>query len=180
MPSVELLEYQVSWPDRFRLVADELAAAMAGADFAVEHIGSTAVPGLCAKPVIDVLLGVGDLEAVQGRVDGLVRLGYEYRPAYEAQIPERRYFVRSASAELPRVHVHGVQRGGRPWAEHLAFRDALRADTDLRLRYAALKRSLAEGLDKVAYTEAKGPFIQDVLMSLKAGRPGPRQALPPG
>lgn len=179
MPNVELMEYSCTWPDRFGVVAGELASAMAGVAVVLEHIGSTAVPGLCAKPVIDVLMGVGDLDGVHRRVEDLAQLGYEYRPTYEAQIPERRYFVRSASEALPRVHVHGVRRGGRLWTDHLAFRDALRADADLRQRYAALKRSLAEGLDKGAYTEAKGPFIQDVLMSLKASRPRPGQVLRP-
>lgn len=170
MSTVEIVDYRDAWPRAFGSIAQALQAALAGVPVAVEHIGSTAVPGLCAKPVIDVLLGVPSLGEVERRIPALSALGYRHRPEHEQQIPLRRYFVRDASVDMPRVHLHAVLRGGPLWRNHLAFRDALRADRRLAEGYAHLKRRLAQGLDKAAYTEAKGPFIRTVLEDLAGGR----------
>jgi len=171
MSRVVLAEYQPAWPSQFRAVAAELAEAFAGQGVRVAHIGSTSVPGLCAKPVLDVLLGAPRLSDIEARADALLRIGYRYRPEVEDVLPERRYFVRAggggdgaASARL-RVHLHGVVTGGVLWTRHLAFRDALRADEAMRRDYDALKRRLADWHrhDKAAYTAAKGPFVEAVL-----------------
>lgn len=146
----------------------------------LEHIGSTAVPGLCAKPVLDIARGVGRLEDVEARVPELARLGFSYRPEHEQHIPDRRYFTRAEGA-TPRVHLHALLLGGALWTQHLRFRDALREDPALAQAYAALKRQLAvlHASDKAAYTEAKAPFIGQVLASkprrakLLAGKPLP-------
>ncbi len=156
--------YCAEWPGVFRGIRDELIAVFSPFAVAVEHIGSTSVPGLAAKPVIDVLLGAHALTDIESRIGPLGELGYAYISKYEREIPMRRYFVKSPAASL-RVHVHGVELDSRIWREHLAFRDALRADPDLRARYQALKLRLAEAFadDKSAYTAAKGPFIQSVI-----------------
>ncbi len=169
MSAVELVPYSAAWPAAFQAIEGELRAAFAPARVAIEHIGSTAVDGLVAKPVIDVLLGAGSLEAVEQRIDALAALGYAYRPACEQQIPERRYFVRSRAGEL-RVHLHAVVQDAPLWRSHLAFRDALREDPALRAAYQTLKRRLASehADDKARYTAAKAPFVQRVL----AGRRG--------
>ena len=134
---------------------------------AIEHIGSTAVPGLAAKPVIDVLLGARSLADVESRIDALAELGYAYVPKYEREIPMRRYFVKSSATSL-RVHLHAVELDSRIWREHMAFREALRADASLCARYQSLKLDLAQKFadDKSAYTTAKNPFIQSVLASI--------------
>jgi GrpB-like predicted nucleotidyltransferase (UPF0157 family) len=163
MPTVELVDYRDSWPSAFRTAAAELAVALAGHEAVIEHIGSTAVPGLCAKPVIDVLVGIARLADVAARAPQLAELGYCYRPEYEVQIPDRRYFVRDASAATPRVHVHAVQRGGALWRDHLAFRDALRTDPRLATDYAILKQTLAATVGKEDYADAKGPFVRAVV-----------------
>jgi GrpB-like predicted nucleotidyltransferase (UPF0157 family) len=165
MAAVEIVDYRDTWPAAFRAIADELARAWVGDAVTIEHIGSTAVPGLCAKPVIDVLLGVEALAAAEWHASRLSALGYRYRPEYEAQIPDRRYFVRDATTQAPRVHLHAVLLGGRIWRDHLAFRDALRRDPALLDQYAVLKTTLAATPGKAEYTEAKGPFIRAVLAS---------------
>lgn len=169
MSGVRLAEPDPGWPGQFDVVAAAIRAAMGETTCVVEHIGSTAVPGLCAKPVLDLLLGVQALAAVEARLAALAAQGYRYRPAYEADVPERRYFVRDADAHLPRVHLHAVVQDGPLWRAHLAFRDALRADTALAQRYGQLKRGLAarHAADKAAYTAAKAPFIADVLASVR-------------
>lgn len=164
MSEVHLSEYQDTWPSQYAQVAAELRSVITGPGVVVEHIGSTAVPGLCAKPVLDVLLGVAALDEAKAGVGALSSLGFVYRPEYELQIPDRRYFVR-AEGTTPRVHLHSVVLGGPLWLQHLRFRDALREDEGIRRAYAELKRRLAEqhASDKAAYTEAKAPFIKRVL-----------------
>ncbi|MFG6431641.1 GrpB family protein [Roseateles sp. LYH14W] len=165
MSEVLLVDADAGWPAQFDAVAQALREAFAGTACWVEHIGSTAVPGLCAKPVLDLLLGVTQLADIAPHREALAALGYRYRPEHEAQLPERRYFTRDAGPAQLRVHLHAVVRGSAFWRDQLAFRDALRADAALAARYAALKRELAtrHAHDKAAYTEAKGPFVRAVL-----------------
>ncbi len=163
MPTVVVSPYSNEWPVAFAQAREELTAAFAPVDTHVEHIGSTAVPGLAAKPVLDVLLGVSELREVEARIAALELLGYDYVQRYEREIPDRRYFVKPSLAGL-RLHLHAVERGGDIWRRHLAFRDSLRADVSLREKYQALKRELAAKFpyDKSAYQAAKAPFIQEV------------------
>ncbi len=176
-----VVAYRALWPQQFEQVAAALRQAMseamseatnkaadgdATAVFAIEHIGSTAVPGLCAKPVLDVLLGVAQLAQAEALAPALADIGYRYRPEHEAQILQRRYFVRDADTAWPRVHLHAVIHDGPLWRQHLHFRDRLRHDAGTRQAYAELKQRLAaeHAHDKVAYTNAKAPFIRAVLV----------------
>jgi GrpB-like predicted nucleotidyltransferase (UPF0157 family) len=164
MTEVYLMDYQANWPAQYAQVAAELGSVIAGPGVVVEHVGSTAVPGLCAKPVLDIALGVVEFALVEARIPALAGRGFTYRPGYESDMPDRRYFVRP-EGPLPRVHLHAVLLDGALWRQHLWFRDALRQDPELAQSYAALKRHLARvhGFDKAAYTEAKAPFIRQVL-----------------
>lgn len=167
MAPVIVSPYSAEWPNSFRAVREELRRVFAPTMVAVEHIGSTAVPWLAAKPVIDVLLGAHSLTDLKSKINSLSELGYSYVPKYERELPMRRYFTKSSATSL-RVHVHGVEVGSRLWREHLAFRDALRADSNLRAQYQSLKFDLARQFanDKSAYTDAKGPFIRSILTSV--------------
>ena len=164
MPTFVVSPYSPEWPKLFEAIREELLLAFSPTVVAIEHIGSTSVPGLAAKPVIDVVLGADSLADIESRIKPLGDLGYAYVSKYEDELPMRRYFVKSPADSL-RIHVHGVEQGARLWQEHLAFRNALRADDDLRIRYQDLKLRLAEEFadDKSAYTAAKNPFIQSVL-----------------
>lgn len=173
MAIVTLVDYQHEWPERFREAASELQTVFAGLTAQIEHVGSTSVAGLCAKPVLDILLGAQTLAQIESRGSALAGLGYRYRPEYEAELPERRYFVRQEGSG-PRIHLHAVVFGSPFWQRHLAFRDALRGDPNLARRYGELKRALAlaHAHDRAAYTDAKGPFIAEVLSRVKlAGDP---------
>jgi GrpB-like predicted nucleotidyltransferase (UPF0157 family) len=166
MSEFQLVEYQATWPSQFLQVAEQVRCAVPSPGAVVEHIGSTSVRGLCSKPVLDVLLGVASLAEVEAYIPALAAAGFAYRPEHESQIPDRRYFVKP-SGTFPRVHLHTVVLGGTLWCQHLHFRDLLRSDAHLMQSYAALKRRLAElhASDKSAYTEAKGPFIRQVLIA---------------
>jgi GrpB-like predicted nucleotidyltransferase (UPF0157 family) len=164
MPTVVLTPYSPDWPNQFHAIREELLSVFVPTLVNIEHIGSTSVPGLAAKPVIDVLLGARSLEDIESKIKPLNEIGYLYVPKYEREIPMRRYFVKSSATSL-RVHLHAVELGSRLWQEHLAFRDRLRTDAHLRSQYQTLKFRLVEEFadDKAAYTDAKSPFIQAVL-----------------
>lgn len=174
MSTVVVSPYSQTWPLAFAQIRGELlglfAGTPAGDSVNIQHIGSTSVPGLAAKPVIDVLLGADTLTVVEAKIDALARHGYRYVPKYERELPMRRYFVRD-EGEHPRVHLHAVVRGAALWNQHIAFRDALLANPTLRADYQALKLDLAarHANDKSAYTAAKSPFIQAALDALAAG-----------
>lgn len=170
--TVVIKRYSPQWPLIYAHLHDALHPAFAPLAVHVEHIGSTSVPHLAAKPVIDILLGATSLKAIESRIAALARIGYTYVPDHERVLPERRYFVKTLPSSV-RVHLHAVEFGSRFWCEHLAFRDALRSHSDLRVRYEKLKRALAVKYkrDKAAYTTAKGAFIQSVLAG-GSGRPG--------
>lgn len=173
MNPIILLDAQPEWPQHFSDAAAQLHTAFADTPIHVEHIGSTAVPNLCAKPILDILLGAPDLSSITSRLSQLGALGYRYKPEHERVLPECRYFSRPAT-DTPAVHLHAVVHGSLFWRRHLAFRDALRSNPELTHQYAELKRRLAtlHADDRAAYTDAKGPFIAKVLATLDADRPG--------
>lgn len=164
MSGVVVSPYSAEWPGCFAGAREELLGVFAPLAVVVEHIGSTSVVGLAAKPVIDVLLGAGSLGEIEAKIPALGERGYSYVPKYEHELPLRRYFVKSSTTSF-RIHVHAVEWGSRFWQEHLAFRDALRADAALRSQYQSLKLRLVEEFadDKSAYSSAKSPFIRSVV-----------------
>lgn len=166
---VRLEPWSAFWVRSFEDEARRLKRVFAGPDVRVEHIGSTAVPGLPAKPIIDVLVGVHALTEAESRIEAMEEIGYEYVPAYESEIPERRYFRKPRTR--PRSHhVHCVVRGGPLWSRHLAFRDHLRTHPETASAYGTLKQELAarHGADRAAYLAGKEPFIRQVLEEVGA------------
>lgn len=162
---VEIVDYDAGWIAAFDTEAERLAAALGPWLVEIEHVGSTAVPGLAAKPVIDIQVGVTSLEHESEIIAAVVGCGYEYVPEYEVDFPDRRYFRRSERGR--RTHqIHLVERSNRDWWDrHIAFRDRLRSHPETRDAYAELKRRLAatHRNDRVAYTDAKSDFIAAVL-----------------
>ncbi len=172
---IEIHEYDARWPARFEAERVRLERVFAPGRVRVEHVGSTAVPGLAAKPIVDLMLGVERLEEVEARVAELESLGYRYHPEHERAIPERRFFGWPA-VEPRQLHVHAVAVGGEFWDRHLLFRDWLREHASVAEEYAALKRDLAErfGSDRDGYTEAKSEFIaSQVAEAARARDRGP-------
>jgi GrpB-like predicted nucleotidyltransferase (UPF0157 family) len=155
---IELVEYDPSWPARFAAEAERLAGLLPG--IAWHHIGSTAVPGLPAKPIIDVMALVEDLDASLPVLTG--QGGYSYPAAYNAALAGRRWLCRPSAAHRTH-HLHLVADPAE-LARHLHFRDALRDDNGLAADYAALKRDLAGQMpdDREGYTAAKTAFITGV------------------
>jgi GrpB-like predicted nucleotidyltransferase (UPF0157 family)/ribosomal protein S18 acetylase RimI-like enzyme len=157
---VRIVEPDASWPLRFAKERDRIVAALgAEAIEGIEHVGSTSVPGLAAKPVVDILLAVRGGTVSPTQIVSIERLGYRYKG--EAGVPGRQYF----SAGLRGYHIHAAPHGSAFWRSHVLFRDRLRADPGLAAGYESLKRRLARemGDDRLAYTDAKAPFIRSVL-----------------
>jgi GrpB-like predicted nucleotidyltransferase (UPF0157 family) len=166
MQQVQLAAYDPTWADQFQDERKILLSIFPDPATRVEHIGSTSVPGLVAKPVIDIMVGVTDLGQAEKQVDALRGVGYEYVPEYEVQKPGRRYFRKPTSR--PRTHhLHCVVLGSTDWSRTMAFRDLLRSDPGVASDYAALKLRLAETRTKKGFTDAKTPFIMSVLDSPK-------------
>ena len=166
--TLRLVPYDLAWPARFAAEAARLRAAVGDAVSAVEHVGSTAVPGLMGKPVLDVAIAVPSEAAADTCVGPLTRLGYEYRGPH-GDDPRRRYYVRDVDgARVTQIHLYVLPAAA--WDEQLAFRDALRADPALAAAYAAEKYRVAAEVawSKGAYAVAKGPFVARVLAMLRA------------
>jgi GrpB-like predicted nucleotidyltransferase (UPF0157 family)/ADP-ribose pyrophosphatase YjhB (NUDIX family) len=156
LKTVEIAEYDPAWPERFRALADRAASALGDLVLAVEHVGSTSVPGLAAKPVIDmdVVVRREDVDAAIGR---LATLGYVHRG--ELGIPGRHAF-RAPPGEA-KHHLYLCVAGSSGLTDHLRFRDHLRAHPNAAAEYATLKRRLAEQHrdNPEAYQHAKSAFV---------------------
>jgi GrpB-like predicted nucleotidyltransferase (UPF0157 family) len=156
-----VVDYDEAWPAWFDEIARPLREALGDLGAEVEHIGSTAVPGLAAKPIIDIDVAVRSAEDVPRAIERLRRLGYVYQG--DKGIPGREAFMWPPGAT--RHHLYVVVAGSDPHMAHLRFRDHLRGNAEAAARYASLKKELAAryGDDPIAYTEAKSEFVSRVL-----------------
>jgi GrpB-like predicted nucleotidyltransferase (UPF0157 family) len=152
---VRIIDYDPSWPASFEAERARLAPLLDDAD--VHHFGSTAVPGLAAKPVIDMIALVPNIDAPIAAV--VERAGYQFPPAYNATLSHRRFFCYPAASQRTH-HLHLVDEP-HELDRRLRFRDRLRTDPALAREYEALKRELAACFadDREGYTEAKRRFI---------------------
>ena len=159
---VHLVAYDPGWVERFEVERERLLSVLAPwLPAAIEHIGSTAVPNLCAKPVIDIMAPVRSLDESRPAIEALGALSYVYYP-YRA---ESMHWFCKPSPAFRTHHLHLVPWGSPLWRERLAFRDYLRAHREEADAYAALKTHLAvqHRHDREAYTDAKWPFIERIL-----------------
>ncbi len=160
--SVHVVSYDRTWPVLFEaervLLLDVLRPWLGGP---IEHVGSTAVPDMPAKPVIDIMAAVASLEASRDALPALLKSGYLYAP-YRPDVMH--WFCKPSLAERTH-HLHLVPFGSSLWHDRIRFRDCLRSHPAVAQEYAVLKQRLAHvhRLDREAYTEAKGPFVAQVL-----------------
>ena len=159
-----LVAHDPRWAAQFVEERDRLVALFPDRFAAIEHIGSTAVPGLAAKPIIDIIAGVKTMTEADALLEPLCAHGYETSAEFNATLPDRRWLMRHALGKRTH-HLHLVIFGGEPWMHQLRFRDLLRADAAIAARYEQLKRDLAGQYrhDREAYTHAKTAFILEVF-----------------
>ena len=158
--SVRLVPYESEWPRLFEEEAARIRAALGRRLFGLEHVGSTAVHGLVAKPILDMLGGVPRLEDARDCIELLAEIGYDDMGT--EIVPDHHVFGRGD----PRTHhLHLVEHDGERWRVLLGFRDLLRADPKLVASYEDLKLRLADEFHdrRADYTKAKGDFIRSVL-----------------
>lgn len=159
--TVRLASYSKNWPEAFAGMRSELARALADhGHVETEHIGSTSVPSMTSKPMIDLMTGITSIDDVAACVEPLERLGYEYKG--EFGLPGRHFFVMGEPATQ---HLHLVEHAGHFWRLNVFFRDLLRNDVGARERYLAVKRELAEkhADSRADYTAGKDHIIKTLL-----------------
>lgn len=157
---VRLAEYDERWPSIFTAEAQRILTFTEGWTLRLEHIGSTAIAGMSAKPVLDIAAGRPSGAALSPYITCFERAGYAYRG--NRGLAGREFFCRG---EPRAYHVHLVEDSSSLWREYLAFRNYLRAHTDAAARYARLKRLLAARfpLDRDAYIEGKATFVRNTV-----------------
>jgi GrpB-like predicted nucleotidyltransferase (UPF0157 family) len=161
--SIFIANYDPAWPGTYAAEERRIRRALAGRLVAIEHAGSTSVPGLGAKPIVDILAGTKSLSDASDCAGALEVIGYEFRPEVAIRLPDTRMFVKCAGArEL--VHLHLTEHDAPFWRDKLVFRDFLRSHPDVAREYEALKRRLAPHFSAgPPYSEAKSDFIRAVL-----------------
>jgi GrpB-like predicted nucleotidyltransferase (UPF0157 family) len=165
-------DYDNDWPRLFEEIAQPVREAVADLGAQVEHVGSTSVPGLAAKPIIDIDVVVESANDVPAAIERLRALGYVYQG--DKGIKGREAFLWPPGARPH--HLYVVVRGSPPHLDHVEFRDYLRGNPDVASEYGALKTELAEqhGDDRLGYGEAKSDFVERALRSARADRVIPR------
>ena len=167
--TTSVVPYDPDWPRRFeaeRAVLEEVLAPWL--EGGIHHVGSTAIRGIAAKPIVDMIAGVGDFEAARAAYEPLAAQGYTHDP----HRPGIAHHFAKRSPDGATTHgLHLTEPGSDLWRERLVFRDALRADPELAAEYEALKLRLARG-PAADYTAAKRPFVAEVLArhGLQPGR----------
>jgi GrpB-like predicted nucleotidyltransferase (UPF0157 family) len=159
--SVRLEPYTSEWANIYAKERDELYSQISPHVIAVEHIGSTSIPGMSAKPIIDIAAAVPRLEDVKKCFQPLEAVDYKYRGEVK---PGDHLFVKGSPSKRT-VYLHIAEYGSRMWEDYLLFRDYLRRHKDVAQEYASLKRERAERYEKNrdSYTKSKAGFIESVL-----------------
>jgi len=156
---VRLVPYQPAWAELFQQEAERLRVALTGHVVRIEHVGSTAVPGLDAKPILDIVVAVRDMTEAALFEHALRPLAYIHRT--ENDTPGRLYFVKRLPDDRSTHHLNITEVGNECWFTHVAFRDYLREHPEAREKYRKLKLDLVSRCtsDRAAYQESKAEFI---------------------
>ncbi|MBB6111300.1 GrpB domain, predicted nucleotidyltransferase, UPF0157 family [Mucilaginibacter lappiensis] len=180
---ITITDYQDNWPDMFAREKENISRILAFLNPAIVHIGSTSVPGLCAKPVIDIQVGLKDADDLD-RTIGPMQQDYTYVKMFEPDWPSRRYYCRYESEKggvipsliyvndvpsskqglISLTHIHVFVKDTDDWIRHIAFRDYLEAHPHERNAYCQLKKELSkvEYENMIAYKDAKNDFVKEV------------------
>lgn len=160
---VTIVEYRPEWQQMFEDEKRVLQTVLGDVSSQIEHIGSTAIDGLAAKPIIDIMVGLEDFSVADDLVPRVEALAYEYIKKYEAVMPFRRFFIKEQNG-IRTHHIHMVEIGSEFWERHILFRDYLRQNPHVATNYASLKKELAERewKDVNEYADAKTEFIRDI------------------
>ena len=161
--NIAVVPYRSGWVDLFQQEADLLRRALGEKALRIEHIGSTSIPGMVAKPIIDIMVAIDSLVQATELIPVLEALGYEYKP--HDIIPERLFFAKETPPEFRTHHLNLAQQDSGFWKNQLAFRDYLRAHKEMAAEYGQLKRRLAEEYARTHQLDLDGKteFVTRVL-----------------
>ncbi|WP_080846278.1 GrpB family protein [Cytobacillus gottheilii] len=161
-PIVNLSDYNLNWEKQFEYEKKRIVDALGDKVVGIEHIGSTSIKGLEAKPIIDIIVGVQCLDEVSNFVIPLSGIEYEY--VYKPEFKERRFFRKGVMGQGT-CHLHICEINSSEWIEKLLFRDYLRLHPHVAKEYASLKKELASKykFDRPTYTKKKEPFIKTII-----------------
>ena len=161
---VNLSVYQKVWPPAFEQERERLSSVLPGSFVSIEHIGSTAVEGMCAKPIIDIMAGVNSMAQAESLIEPLCLSGYTTSREFNATLEDRKWLMRFSEGRRTH-HLHVTVFEGAVWRERLNFRNILRSQPCVAARYSLLKAQLAvvHETDREAYTEAKSKFVRSVI-----------------
>lgn len=167
---VRIVDYDPRWQKLYEEEKRRILDVIGHLVVRIEHIGSTTVPNLGAKPTIDVMAAVNHLSNAKKCIEPLQRIGYEYQPGHEVTMPERRFFRKGDPPEEQHYHLHMVELTSDFWKRHLLFRDFLHTHPEVAQKYYELKKRLANeyGSDRESYTEAKTSFIESVVSKARS------------
>ncbi|WP_286828128.1 MULTISPECIES: GrpB family protein [Kordiimonas] len=157
--SVHLVPHRTSWKAAFDEQVPVIRHALGNNAVCIAHIGSTAIPGILAKPIIDILVEVADVDAVDEATPAMLEAGFEAKGEYG--IPGRRYFRLTDGEGRRTHHVHVFEKGSHHAVRHVAFRDFMRAHPEMAQAYSDLKANLAE-MPGPAYQDAKSAFVEEI------------------
>ena len=165
--AVRLVAYDERWPQLFEVEVNVLRKNLGTEILDVAHIGSTAIPGLDAKPVLDLMLALPSLRAPASLFTTLCELGHEHRP--RDTVADRLFFAKGP-AECRTHNLSACERGSRFWRVHIQFRDRLRPDPSAARAYVELKRELARRfpIDRLAYTNGKEAFVERIIAEVES------------
>jgi GrpB-like predicted nucleotidyltransferase (UPF0157 family) len=168
---IVVVDYDPQWPLLFEKERATIMAALGSRFLMIEHIGSTAVPGLAAKPVIDIAVGIQNLGDVPALIPHIEQLGYRYEPTFEELTPERRLFWKGTPT-VHTYHLHLAQADHPVLVHPLQFRDYLRRHPEAAEEYGVLKRELAKSCvqDMDAYVAGKTGFIVNIMLQIEQER----------
>ncbi|WLR56461.1 GrpB family protein [Mesobacillus subterraneus] len=159
---VEVVPYNHEWKTLFGKEKQLLESIFLPAEVEIYHIGSTSVPGLSAKPIIDIMLAADSLEQVEKATPAIEGAGYEAKG--ENGIPRRRYFQKHDENGVRKVHLHSFEKGSHQLHRHLVFRDYLRAHPREARKYAEVKEKAAQKYeyDIESYISEKSPIVKEL------------------
>lgn len=185
---VKLEKYNPEWKSLFEMEKRELIKVLNSKEIKIEHIGSTSIPDICSKPIIDIMIGVKKEKQLDKYINEIISLGYTYVQKYEIYMPYRRYFFKlnDPEVQLPKIvgfndedidkgnhednfHIHMVKINSDFWINQLLFRNYLRNNPKAKKDYENLKKSLVkrEWNSINDYAEAKSDFINEILEKAK-------------
>lgn len=166
--TVKLLPHNPKWADLFETEKKILLKALDGLVVDIQHIGSTSIPGIPAKPIIDISIGIKSMRNSKSFIKIFEDLGYEYRPEFGG--PNIQLLFVKGPEEKRTHYIHLMKYNGSIWKNDLAFRDFLRGNKARAKEYAKLKEELAKKFvdDRTSYTSSKGNFIHETIKMAKA------------